>query len=155
MQTSGCFCFDSPSDKLSTNRTFPHGGGTVLTAGQVTTRQEDNGHFLLHTDHTQSLIPQDRVLLSEWSHICQKTLIIFQLGVSNCKIRYLCSFSLNITYVDYQVQIILHNHPYISYTKMLICSYSYHISFDTYRQKLRKKMQLNMYRFDHFAMSLL
>lgn len=52
MQTSGCFCFDSPSDKLSTNRTFPHGGGTVLTAGQVTTRQEDNGHFLLHTDRS-------------------------------------------------------------------------------------------------------
>lgn len=65
MQTSGCFCFDSPSDKLSTDRTSPHGGGTVLTAGEVTTRQEDNGHFLLHTDHTQSLILQDRVLLSE------------------------------------------------------------------------------------------
>lgn len=47
--------FDSASDKLSTNRTFPHGGGTVLTAGQVTTRKEGNRHILLCTYHTHQL----------------------------------------------------------------------------------------------------
>lgn len=63
MQTSGCLCFDSASDKFSTDRTFLNGGGTLLTAGEMPTGQEDNGHCLLHTNHTQSLIPQDRVLL--------------------------------------------------------------------------------------------
>lgn len=59
----------------------------------------------------------------------KKTLIVFQLGVTNCKIPYLCSFSLNITYVDYHVQIIHHNHPYISYTKVFINMIHIHITF--------------------------
>lgn len=55
--------FDSAPDKLPTDRTFPHGGGTVLTAGEMSTGQEGNGHVLLHTDLTQNLILQARVLL--------------------------------------------------------------------------------------------
>lgn len=47
--------FDSASDKLSTNGAFPHGRGTVLTAGQVTTREEGNRHVSLRTYHTHQL----------------------------------------------------------------------------------------------------
>lgn len=130
MQTSGCLCFDSPSDKLPTDRTSPHGRCTVLTAGQVTTREEDNGHFLLHTDHTQSLILQDRVLLSQWSHICQKDINnFFSLVFLTVRFHTFALFFLNTTYVDYQVQIIHHNHPYILYTKVFINMIHIHITF--------------------------
>ena len=65
--------FDRAPDKLPTDRTLPHGGGAVLTTGQVTTGQEGYGHVLLHADLTQDLVLQARVLHLQRSQLCNKS----------------------------------------------------------------------------------
>ena len=64
--------FDSAPDKLPTDRTLPHGGGAVLTTGQVTTGQEGYGYVLLHADLTQDLVLQARVLHLQRCQLCNK-----------------------------------------------------------------------------------
>ena len=63
--------FYSALNDLSTGGTFPHGGGTVQTADQVTAGQEGSRHILLPTDLADQGIPKAQVVLLQDQLLCK------------------------------------------------------------------------------------